>query len=571
MTTSPTQVQVRETQQIYLSPNPKAPGREDRGICPNCGKDVALTKTGLVWTHDSRSPSKSACVASGRPGRTTQLSGKALVDAARELAYLVHRADKDKTNHPYRDHLNGVAIGTWVLAGDVPELQAAAYLHDAIEDHPTLVNAQHLAAWGYPERVVKVVEAVSKHNQEKQEDYLERVVEAGEDAMYVKLADLLNNTRPDRMAGLADYQRPRLLKKYTPFKARLMLELGIIQTPEGQELATKPVGTANGTFTNNTDGSLSVSPQSLIKGDWPAGWPSPIALQGDTRTAVVDGNTVRVKDYLLEDGTTVCIATDCGNLKVFTPTARNASTFKAKHGADDPSGVKPYKDGQLPGPSDHVVTQDNPLQGSKGKSSKPGGTKPGISAQAELGFSDDSLTGSAAYDIALGYDYPGYHGHGFDDDWDMPTKNSPSKRPDGVFVYDPLDAPYYSLNEAEALDEAEGKGKVVVTVEGNDAPYSVCGTCGNLTVQSGALFVHAKPTSPYHQVTRPTRDRMKKLHSGNSRTTGLHPETFEPPFASRGEDESVAEYVWKAVTFLLEMHELRGDTLNKGSVPAEAL
>lgn len=193
------------------------------------------------------------------------------INAARDLAYHAHRNDKDKLGEPYRLHLKAVAAGVRVLGGS-DHAVAAAYLHDVIEDHGSLYSAKKLIDLGFPHQVVKAVVAVTKTPNQPQPEYLEQVIAAGQDAMHVKLADLLHNTRHDRLAPLEAYTRTRLLKKYRPAIARLMLELELIVDEDTQaKIATHPVGTAGST---SQPGHYSGS--SLIKGDWPEDWPAPV-------------------------------------------------------------------------------------------------------------------------------------------------------------------------------------------------------------------------------------------------------------------------------------------------------
>lgn len=164
------------------------------------------------------------------------------VAQARKIAYDMHKDDKDKSGEPYRLHLNAVEKGV-VLFGGTDEERVAALFHDAVEDDHT--TSALLKKLNLTEHTIKTIEAVSKRHGEVQTDYLTRVIKAGESAMRVKLADLIHNTRHDRMAALNEHTRNRLLKKYRPSMARLLLELGIIATEDTQsKLATTPVGSA---------------------------------------------------------------------------------------------------------------------------------------------------------------------------------------------------------------------------------------------------------------------------------------------------------------------------------------
>ncbi len=75
----------------------------------------------------------------------------------------------------------------------VEDVVAAALLHDTLEDTET--TDEELAGH-FGERVARIVRAVS-HEQEEEPDevYLSRVAAGGREALLVKLADRLDNTR----------------------------------------------------------------------------------------------------------------------------------------------------------------------------------------------------------------------------------------------------------------------------------------------------------------------------------------------------------------------------------------
>lgn len=206
-----------------------------------------------------------------------------LVSRARELALKKHATQKDKNGEPYFNHLAAVAAGVRVLGGTLEEI-AAAYLHDVVEDVKDVTYAS-LYREGFPASVVHIVWCVTKRNMELQDKYLARIVAGGQGAMRVKVADLLHNLRPDRLAELPEFTRERLLKKYQPSLARLLLELGYLQSQQDQDLATKPLGSSDywtsGSSSSyaycgtHTSGAFLAS--QLIVGDWVAGVKSPIA------------------------------------------------------------------------------------------------------------------------------------------------------------------------------------------------------------------------------------------------------------------------------------------------------
>lgn len=219
------------------------------------------------------------------------------LEEARRIAYHMHRDQKDKAGQPYREHLAAVEKGTEVLGGSIEE-RIAALFHDAVEDHHT--TYKHLEALGLTPHTIATIEAVSKRPNEEQGKYLARIKAQGHSACRVKLADLMHNTRHDRMQALIDagqqHTVDRLRKKYRPAMAALMLELGlIVDEDEHKKLATKPLGSSYGTGTLSTGtlssgwkgssqkGNLKNKPnplhcltKSMLVGDWPVGWDAPV-------------------------------------------------------------------------------------------------------------------------------------------------------------------------------------------------------------------------------------------------------------------------------------------------------
>jgi (p)ppGpp synthase/HD superfamily hydrolase len=122
-----------------------------------------------------------------------------LVAHAADYAKIVHASQQRKyTGEPYFNHLVEVAV-TLEWADCRPEVVAAGYLHDSIEDTSTTsVDLQHLFG---PEvaRLVEQVTDVSRPGDgnrafRKKLD-AEHLARATPEAMTIKLADILSNTR----------------------------------------------------------------------------------------------------------------------------------------------------------------------------------------------------------------------------------------------------------------------------------------------------------------------------------------------------------------------------------------
>lgn len=120
------------------------------------------------------------------------LTGAKLIEHAVMFATEAHAGQVDKQNLPYILHPLRVMEKVRQVAGYDPELMAAAVLHDVTED--CNVTEKQLAAYGFPERTVKVVHSVSKLIDQK-ENYITFVRRANQtlDSRVVKLADVQDN------------------------------------------------------------------------------------------------------------------------------------------------------------------------------------------------------------------------------------------------------------------------------------------------------------------------------------------------------------------------------------------
>lgn len=127
---------------------------------------------------------------------------------AEQVATAAHLGQTDRAGKPYISHPARVAAN---VKSTEPEVIAAAWLHDVIED--TSVTAADLLAAGFSARTVDAVVALTHLEGESLEDYLGRVRQLP-DAVLVKHADLADNTDPSRMDSLDETTRTRLIAKY---------------------------------------------------------------------------------------------------------------------------------------------------------------------------------------------------------------------------------------------------------------------------------------------------------------------------------------------------------------------
>lgn len=160
-----------------------------------------------------------------------KLLGKALIEIAEDIALRAHIGQVDKAGEPYITHparvvhfVNKVIddsrdvlvrlYGEDVLDDDNfrAELYAIAWLHDVIEDSDW--KADDLRIRTVPENVIDAVEKLSKVPNEPNIDYYERL-KGNDQARIVKLADLSDNSDPNRIALIEDREtRERLQEKY---------------------------------------------------------------------------------------------------------------------------------------------------------------------------------------------------------------------------------------------------------------------------------------------------------------------------------------------------------------------
>jgi len=116
---------------------------------------------------------------------------KHVVEEAIGVATAFHEGQVDKNGTPYILHPLRV-----MLKFTDPIEQAAAVLHDTVED--TILSLAYLKSYEFPERVVELVDILTRMHGEKYMDYLERVA-SDPVAVRIKIADLEDNMpRPER-------------------------------------------------------------------------------------------------------------------------------------------------------------------------------------------------------------------------------------------------------------------------------------------------------------------------------------------------------------------------------------
>jgi (p)ppGpp synthase/HD superfamily hydrolase len=128
---------------------------------------------------------------------------------AARFAQRAHKGQRDKSGKPFVGHPARVALA---LREHGEVAYAAGFLHDVVED--TIVELDTLAAAGFPTAVIEAVDLVTRTSDQTYWAYIDRIVASGnKTAMLVKLADIADNSRPERNSSILDAgERGRLTK-----------------------------------------------------------------------------------------------------------------------------------------------------------------------------------------------------------------------------------------------------------------------------------------------------------------------------------------------------------------------
>ncbi len=136
-----------------------------------------------------------------------------IAELAEMIAAEAHAGQVDKAGQPYITHPARVAAR---VAGDEHAV-AAAWLHDVVEDtEVTLADLEQ----AFPPDVTAAVDALTRRRDEPPAEYYARVRRVPL-ALTVKLADMADNSDPQRLAQLDAATRERLIAKYARARAEL--------------------------------------------------------------------------------------------------------------------------------------------------------------------------------------------------------------------------------------------------------------------------------------------------------------------------------------------------------------
>lgn len=108
----------------------------------------------------------------------------------------------DKGGNPYVLHLCETVMNLDRMCASMgievdDEMRQAAICHDLVEDTPVTLN--DMRRDGFNERVVMLVDALTKREGEAPADYWMRVIAAGPAARAIKAADAKSNSRVERL------------------------------------------------------------------------------------------------------------------------------------------------------------------------------------------------------------------------------------------------------------------------------------------------------------------------------------------------------------------------------------
>ena len=125
-----------------------------------------------------------------------------MLNKAIELAHIAHKGQLDKGGHPYINHPLRVMNNVETM-----EEKIVAVLHDVVEDSEITLEDLRIAK--FSDRIIAAIDAITKLEGEKREDYLQRVI-GNPIALRVKIADMTDNADISRIPNPTDRDRERI-------------------------------------------------------------------------------------------------------------------------------------------------------------------------------------------------------------------------------------------------------------------------------------------------------------------------------------------------------------------------
>lgn len=142
-----------------------------------------------------------------------------LIYKALEIVTTLFENDKDKGGMPYMLHILYVYKHVSTI-----EEKVVALLHDVIEDKD--VTSDDLIEVGFPQKIVKDVEILTRVKPIEYKDYVENIIINGSrEALSVKLADAQNNMDISRIANPTVEDIDRVKRRYVPTHEKILNRL----------------------------------------------------------------------------------------------------------------------------------------------------------------------------------------------------------------------------------------------------------------------------------------------------------------------------------------------------------
>jgi len=136
---------------------------------------------------------------------------KSMLGTAIAIAATCHVEQTDRGGKAYILHPLRMMMR---LRTDDEELMCIAVLHDCVEDCE--IDEDDLRTAGMTDRVIDGVLALSRHDDETYEEFIERCA-LNEDAKRVKLEDLRDNSDITRLKGLRQKDHDRVAKYHKAY------------------------------------------------------------------------------------------------------------------------------------------------------------------------------------------------------------------------------------------------------------------------------------------------------------------------------------------------------------------
>lgn len=150
-------------------------------------------------------------------------------ERAEKIAQVMFAGKVDKEGQPYTNHLYYVSNEQKKIDGQVVGL-----LHDLIED--TASTYYELEELGFNQNIIDALRLVTKPYGMGYQEYVDRVLNSNNiTAIYVKEADMRNNSDPERIARIPDEKlRDKLTKKYAEPYKKILDKIGEIENDRYQ-------------------------------------------------------------------------------------------------------------------------------------------------------------------------------------------------------------------------------------------------------------------------------------------------------------------------------------------------